>query len=175
MNLLRCIVRYRRGVIAPLIAWVTQPSDDLQAVIAAKEQMTGRLWFTWGRLLGYLFQVPGPMAEGAAACFWGLGMMLQILDDIGDVPVDDKLHAQNIFLAITRQVPEDWQRLRAFLTVQDELFLRWAWVRANIPQAYDRAMHLYSSYMNRVRADGCNPAVALELTDMVERLRRLSG
>lgn len=102
-------------------------------------------------------------------------MMLQIIDDLGDVPVDHKLHAQNIFLALARQVPEEWQRLCDFLAVQDELFLRWAWVRTHIPRIYDLTMAQYFSYLHTVRQDPCNPAVAFELTDMVERLRRLSG
>lgn len=94
MKMLRCIARYRRDVATPLIAWVTNPTYDLQSVKAAKEQTTGNLWYTWSRLLSHLFLVPDALAESAAKCFWGLGMMLQVLDDLGDTPVDDKLHAQ---------------------------------------------------------------------------------
>ncbi|MBX3081495.1 MAG: hypothetical protein KF716_07640 [Anaerolineae bacterium] len=162
-------------MVSPLLAWALQPSDDLNEVIAAKEMMTGNLWFTWSQLLGYIFRVPNVLANGASSCFFGIGMMLQLIDDLGDTPVDDKFHAQNLFLALARQVPNEWHILQDFLAVQEELFLNWKWVRTNIPQIYTNAMVLYAGYMERVQCDTPQSEVAHELVEVVERLRHLAG
>jgi hypothetical protein len=76
---------------------------------------------------------------------------------------------------LARQVPEDWAALRQFLGVQQELFLKWGWVRTMIPQTYAHTMELYNRYGQAVRQDPCNPDIAHELTDMVERFKRLGG
>jgi hypothetical protein len=173
-SFLRLILGFRHDATDAMRCWDESSLYDLARVIAYKERTAGSLLRTWGRGLSYLYEIPEEIAEDAAEVFFNLSMAIQVLDDLGDIPIDYPIHTQNLCLAVIRQSPHDWEVLQSFLATQCDQFIHWPWVHKNIPQSDRDIMNLYQSYAQRILDDKRHPELTRELHDhCMEGIRRL--
>jgi hypothetical protein len=174
-EILRLIVGFRRSYIHDTLRWMQQPSWELTTIIRDKEHTAGRLWVVWSSILFRVYEVEGDLLTAATRCFFNVGMIIQVIDDLGDAPHDQRVAAHNLFIAFCRENMQEWVILKDHIDHNEEAFLNWKWARQNLPQSYARALALLDQYNDALLADHIQPVVTRALSSALERIRRLGG
>jgi hypothetical protein len=174
-SIVRAVANYRRRAVRAMRKWAESPSLDLTLTIEGKEATAGDLWRTWSCILNQVYAVSPDLANDACEIFFNFGMAVQVIDDLGDVPVDHKVNSRNLLLSLTHESTSEWQYLQDFLQVQSDLFLDWPWVRQHLPSSHQRTVDLYASYAARLLDARRRPQLATELYGALEKIRTLSG
>lgn len=175
IKMLRLIVSYRRNASRALMQWIHSPSLDIDKVIRHKECTTGMLWATWCQLLTTAYNVPDTMSIHSSTCLFSAGMILQVIDDLGDVPIDQAGGAENLFLALAEQDQTEKRVLKRHLDQSSNLFLDWGWARMSLPSTLAKANALIERYAQNLHSDIGNPPIAHELETMLNRMQRMGA
>jgi hypothetical protein len=174
-GLINLILTYRREALTTMQHSADASADNLAQVIHDKEQTAGNLWCVWSRILSCLYGISADITERAAQAFFNFGMAVQIIDDLSDAPADHAVRAENLFLAVARTCPLDWERLQRHFAEQPALFLDWPWARRHTPTTYQATFDLYHCYFDRLHCDTNNVTAAQRLCVMLDRMRTLGG
>jgi hypothetical protein len=143
-------------------------------VLADKECVVGGLWHTWSRLLGYLYEIPARLNDDAADMLLNLGMFIQVIDDIADLPVDYANATDNLMLAALREDPQEWQIAQAHLPGYPGKFIKWNWIRSATPVTFARMMALFEGCGAGVQKHRYTPAVADDVVGIIKNIYRLT-
>jgi len=174
-NIIKLFANYRRGALNAMKHWASSTQETISETLKDKSATAGDLFATWSDILASLYDVPEATKTKAHDAFFNFCMMVQIIDDLGDTPVDHVHNTQNIFVEIVKQTPQEWKNLEDHLRNHKKPFISWPWVRANIPQSYQKMFSLYDDYANKLLQDDFNSTAARKLFDTVDTFRRFMG
>lgn len=169
---LRLVVIFRRAYFEEMRCSAAFAAGDVATMLRHKERTAGDLWRTWALVLGQLYGVPSPLADHAAEVQFTFGMLVQLLDDIADLPVDYRTVTPNLFLAMIEQTPAELARLQRRLQTDSAPFLNLPWSQQQLPQAYAKLFSLYEDYADGLRSGVYGSAVTLEMLHTIEAIRR---
>ncbi|MCB9452295.1 MAG: hypothetical protein H6672_12715 [Anaerolineaceae bacterium] len=174
-HILKIIVRYRRGYLQALGHPEAVQPRSLEAIIHDKELVAGELMGAWTDILSCLYGVPDALSAEIRDVFCRVSMVIQFFDDLGDVPEDYAVHADNLFLAIAQNHQEEWARLAAFLKQQTEAFLDWPWVVDHMPSTHADFITAYQSYLSPLIHPPYQTEVTREFYTLIEAARQIGS
>lgn len=169
---LRMVVVFRRVYFEEMRCSAAFQACDLTVMLRHKERTAGDLWRTWALLLGMLYEVPNALADRAAGVMFAFGMMIQVLDDIADLPTDYRTATPNLFVTLIEQRPDELAALQAYLDTHSEAFLSVPWSRKHLSHAHEQVMSIYEQYAEQLLAAADNPTLTHEMFTTTEYVRR---
>jgi hypothetical protein len=172
-SIVKLINQYRWNALRAMQDWASSP-QTLGNTLRVKCQTAGMLWFYWSSILGQLYGIAPSLVSSASATFFNYGMIVQIVDDLCDAPVDYRVKTQNLFIAVARETPMEWDVLQGHLAKCRYRFLGWPWVKDHLPMSYRTTRDLYDRFAHRLLCDKCAPNIAERLYWAVEKVRRMS-
>ena len=171
--IVKLINEYRRNALRAMQDWASSP-ETLDNILRVKCQTAGKLWYYWSSILGQLYGIASSLVSNASATFFNFGMIVQIVDDLADTPIDYRAKTHNLFIAIARETPTEWDALQRYLAECRQRFLGWPWVRDHLPMSYRITLDLYDQFGHQLLYDKYAPNIAERLYWTVEKVRRMS-
>lgn len=172
-SIVKLINEYRRDALRAMQDWASA-SETLDNTLRVKCQTAGMLWYYWSSILGQLYGIAPSLASSASATFFSFGMIVQIVDDLADTPIDYRVKTHNLFIAIVRETPAEWDALQRHLAGCCQPYLGWPWVKSHLPLSYRTIRAYYNQYAHQLLHDRYAPHIAERLYWAVEKVRRMS-
>lgn len=172
-SVVQLINEFRWNALRAMQDWAGAP-DTLDNTLRVKCQTAGMLWYYWSSILGQVYDIAPSLASSVSATFFNYGMLVQIVDDLADTPVDYRVKTHNLFIAIVRETPVEWDALQRHLAAHCHQYLGWPWVKSHLPISYRTVRAYYNRYAHQLLHDRCAPDVAERLYWAVEKVRRMS-
>jgi hypothetical protein len=169
----KLINEYRRNALTAMQDWANSP-ESLDCVLRVKSETAGMLWYCWSTILGHMYDVAPAVVSNASATFFNYGLLVQIVDDLADTPSDYRVKTQNMFIAIVRETPAEWETLRKHLIEFRPRFLGWPWVKDHLPVSYGITSDFYGQFADQLLRDSHAPSIAKKLYGSVDKVKRMS-
>jgi hypothetical protein len=167
------IEMYRQNALKAMQQWANS-LDTYENILQVKYQTAGKLWYYWSCLLGKLYRASPSIIGDTNDIFFNFGMLVQIVDDLADTPVDYRVKTHNLFISIVKENPKEWDILQKKLTISNQQFLGWPWVREHLPLSYKAVLELYDHFKFLLLSDKNATSITKSLFNAVESIRRMS-
>jgi hypothetical protein len=151
-EIMNLVCSYRRNYIRAMVDGASELTGVLSfdTVLREKTEVVGGLWATWARILGIIYGLADDQIEAGAMVLHAFGMIVQIADDIYDLPEDLANSQANMFAALCGECSVEEGLLRAHLAAHRGRHLNRRWAKANLPVSYRRMELLAHGYLGEV-------------------------
>lgn len=130
---------------------VSNQSDfGLSDVLQEKEETVGGLFRVWAALLCILCGVSDKYAKSSQDIMHYVGMAMQVMDDMLDLPVDYDASVRNIFYELLRKNPDEQRRAVKHIYPLSWKHLDGIWAQQNLPETYEGAIRLMKKYLTEM-------------------------
>lgn len=148
--------------------------SNLEEVLAKKEATVGGLFRIWASLLCTLYcdGIRSHCADSSREILASVGMAIQVIDDMLDLPVDYASDVDNIVYELLKETPEELAVAEDHLHSTSWEHLDWVWAGRNLPRTWKRAADLLNDYLGHIKKVSQKPEATSELCAMISTVGR---